>query len=431
MGKAGRWLRGLLRGKKPAAGGENQRQVKEKRGWSFARSFRDVERQSEGDEAAAAVVVDEVSKGASYWEGSPRPHAAASAPPSRAAAGSPIYRAASPVAGEDHQNKRAIAMAAATVAVAEAAVAAAQAAAAVVRLTGGGRCPGICVAGGKGALWAAVKIQAAFRGYLARRALRALRSLVKLQALVRGHIVRKQAAETLRCMQALLRAQVRARSCRGASSENRLPGHESRQIRLERYWESREVSSSRADGATDEDETSDKILEVDTGRSHLNSRRRAGHNHNGRSFAAVQYSTPSRDSTAAAALFTAPSPSSGEGREAYESPQLYSVSSRRGPLTPAKSDCSRSFFSGLSEYPSYMAYTESSKAKFRSQSAPRQRPESEKPAAFQRVPVVGTRCGHSSSSSSQRPSPSFHVKLAGRGYPGSGRLDSLGMPIRY
>lgn len=162
MGKAGRWLRGLLRGKKPAAGGENQKPAKEKRGWSFARSFRDVELQSEGREATA---MDEVRKGASYWEGSPRPHAAPSAPPSRA--GGPIYRAAAPVAeAEDHQSKRAIAMAAATAAVAEAAVAAAQAAAAVVRLTGGGRSPGMHVAVGKGELWAAVKIQAAFRGYL-------------------------------------------------------------------------------------------------------------------------------------------------------------------------------------------------------------------------------------------------------------------------
>ncbi|XP_062206819.1 protein IQ-domain 26-like [Phragmites australis] len=54
---------------------------------------------------------------------------------------------------------------------------------------------------------AAVLIQKTFRGYLARKALRALRSLVKLQALVRGYLVRKQAAMTLHRLQALMRLQ--------------------------------------------------------------------------------------------------------------------------------------------------------------------------------------------------------------------------------
>ncbi|XP_024394060.1 protein IQ-DOMAIN 6 [Physcomitrium patens] len=61
---------------------------------------------------------------------------------------------------------------------------------------------------------AALRIQTAFRAFLARRALRALKGLVRLQALVRGHIVRRQASITLRSMQALVRVQARIRASR-------------------------------------------------------------------------------------------------------------------------------------------------------------------------------------------------------------------------
>ncbi|XP_048566661.1 protein IQ-DOMAIN 2-like [Triticum urartu] len=61
---------------------------------------------------------------------------------------------------------------------------------------------------------AATKIQTAFRGHLARRALRALKGLVRLKSLVQGHSVKRQATSTLRCMQTLSRVQSKIRTRR-------------------------------------------------------------------------------------------------------------------------------------------------------------------------------------------------------------------------
>lgn len=66
---------------------------------------------------------------------------------------------------------------------------------------------------------AAIRIQTAFRGYLARRALRALRGLVRLKSLMEGAVVKRQAANTLRCMQTLSRVQSQIRSRRIRMSE--------------------------------------------------------------------------------------------------------------------------------------------------------------------------------------------------------------------
>ncbi|GAV82279.1 IQ domain-containing protein/DUF4005 domain-containing protein [Cephalotus follicularis] len=63
---------------------------------------------------------------------------------------------------------------------------------------------------------AAIRIQTALRGYLARRALQSLRGVVRLKTLMEGTAVKRQASNTLKCMQTLSRvhSQIHSRRIR-------------------------------------------------------------------------------------------------------------------------------------------------------------------------------------------------------------------------
>ncbi|CDP10875.1 unnamed protein product [Coffea canephora] len=67
---------------------------------------------------------------------------------------------------------------------------------------------------------AATKIQAAYRGYMARRSFRALRGLVRLQGVVRGQNVKRQTMNAMKQMQLLVRVQTQIQSRRIQMLEN-------------------------------------------------------------------------------------------------------------------------------------------------------------------------------------------------------------------
>lgn len=474
MGKASKWFRAVLGLKKldPPLDQPQTTRSKDKRRWSFVKSHRE----KDHDHQQRQQDIEASKTGVLYGQ-----------------------------EFEEDPNKHAVAVAAATAAVAEAAVAAAQAAAEVVRLTSSGRCVNNSVANVSGSLGlredlAAVKIQAAFRGYLARRALRALKALVRLQALVRGHIERKRTAEWLHRMQALLRAQSRARAGRAQISESSHSSSKSSRFHhpgpatpekfehairarsgkyeqssilkrtgskckgraigdpdaahLSLNWSERRMDDQTWDHqvplagtGTIDDDKSDKILEIDTGKPRITPKRRNLFHSSHLSLSADQYShsfTTTKDSTAHQ---TVPSPSSCEVQSlsplkfshvveealctAENSPQFYSASSRggsskRSPFTPSRSDGSRNFLNGYYGNPNYMCNTESSKAKARSLSAPKQRPQYERSSSTRRYSVFGF--GEPRSSSAQHAS-ALRASFSSKAYPGSGRLDKLGMPV--
>lgn len=198
-----------------------------------------------------------------------------------------------------------------------------------------------------------------------------------------------------------------------------------------------------------DDERSDKILEIDNGKpqfrpkgrnlfysSHLSSDQYAKEYYS-HSFTGYKDSTTHRTNAVSPSSYEiqslTPLKFSHEVEEgsfctADNSPQFYSASSRggrRSPFTPTKSCGSNSCLSGYSDHPNYMACTESSRAKVRSLSAPKQRPQYERSSSTKRYSVHG----FSESKASGQRFASLQANFTNKAYPGSGRLDRLGMPV--
>ncbi|XP_047046867.1 protein IQ-DOMAIN 19-like [Lolium rigidum] len=336
MGKAARWLRSFLTGKKgkgKARGGDGgplpslpAPAAKEKRRWSFRRP-------------ASSVSGRDTISTASGYQGHGRQLASTS---SSHCFSADVHVVATAVQ-EDQLEHAAVPVPPLP---AEAAIVAAP------------------ENGGNAEEAAAVRIQSAFRSYLARKALCALRGMVKLQAMVRGQLVRRQADATLRRIQALVAAQRRARAERlrlrlledgGAPASRRSPQH---------YLQHRSPRKTvaEADGARHSSCCSTP------GKGDPYSR----HNHR------ASPSPATRSENTSARTFS----------ERFEE-EHYSASA--ASFSAAGSEASWRHHrgggkachahAGASASASYMANTESSRAKqARSQSAPRHRPEPASPS---------------------------------------------------
>ncbi|KAG2538007.1 uncharacterized protein LOC120687629 [Panicum virgatum] len=367
MGKAGRWLKSVLTGRKDGSGGKKAPQQqdgdatplpaasspREKKRWSFRRAATPAaaQQQHQGKPAAALSPLSSLDPAAAVLAGVTVP-------------------------GSEHdglgQSDHAVAMAVAAAAADAAVMAAAEAVAAMARMSAEEESDVLAIFAVEAA--AAARIQATFRGYLARKALCALRGLVKLQALIRGQLVRRQATATLRRMQALVDAQSRLRAQRArmveadhgaaaaaaAAYQRRSPQHPRRR------------SSYEMDRSGEEHV---RIVEVDAGdpaRRWRSSCSAAATESRERRLAEYycyggggEQCSPAPSSAAFGAELSPQRAYSGHFDDAFAFADHAAAAAGSSPHVP----------------PSYMANTESSRAKARSQSAPRQRTDGAAAAA--------------------------------------------------
>lgn len=151
------------------------------------------------------------------------------------------------------------------------------------------------------------------------------------------------------------------------------------EVELERWTKeccsrtSQAYASLKTGRADDDDERSDKILEVDTWKPHqLSSRLLRTPQH-----APQCHKNLSVSSAEPLSFRSLKLPGGGQVSSA-SSCRPGSSGRRRGLFSPARSEFSRAFHGDYLAYPNFMANTESYLAKVRSQSAPRERSQPEK-----------------------------------------------------
>ncbi|KAK3011788.1 hypothetical protein RJ639_011776 [Escallonia herrerae] len=224
---------------------------------------------------------------------------------------------------------------------------------------------------------AATKIQAFFRSYLARKALCALKGLVKIQALVRGHLVRKQTTATVRCMNALMAIQVRARVQRIQTAEDS-------QLVVKRRSTHRASAHDNQLRATYSEAKSLDINETHgswkSKTDHMNEPEAETIKHGFGKFHLGNLSTLKRENQYQ--IYNSPSPRTETSSQSYDRQfeELFLRMAQRNSLhysTMSNGNYTSADTTSHSDQfeRNYMANTESSKAKVRSHSEPKQRPK--------------------------------------------------------
>ncbi|XP_051123590.1 protein IQ-DOMAIN 19-like isoform X2 [Andrographis paniculata] len=224
---------------------------------------------------------------------------------------------------------------------------------------------------------AATKIQAIYRSYLAKRALRALKGLVKLQALARGYLVRKQMNTVVRSVHAVMKIQVRARI-------HRIQMAEEPQV-IERQRKSYRESSAN------ENTADSKSFRVIGGLRSRSTRAECIPSQGDECSWKIDSPASQKDSK----LHSLASPSTVSFTDSTST--TYDGTQEEFSLKKARQNSGRYFYCPENKHsiirlpthcpdyniprssnftPNYMNNTESSKAKARSHSEPRQRPES-------------------------------------------------------